>query len=254
VLIIGENIHIIAPEVKEAIAARDSVTVQRLAKEQVDGGAQMLDLNIGPRKKDGPEVVSWLIPTLQEVVDVPLSIDTTNLEAIRAGLSLVKRPGMVNSTSAEPERLEAVPPLAAEYGAKLVALMMSKTGIPVTAEERVALAIDQLIPRALEVGIPLENLYLDPLAMTVSGCQEYCPAAVEAIRYVKQGLISSGHGWMDAEPEIDHIRPDYYVVNEDGDKPEKRDYCEKHGIEYVVLKRLPKEGLPRRESTKLRGF
>ena len=77
---------------------------------------------------------------------------------------------------------------------------------------------------------------------------------VGSIRYVTQALVSSGHGWLDAEPEIERIRPDIYAVNEDGDKPEKREYCEKHGIEYVVLKRLPKEGLPRRESTKLRGF
>jgi cytidyltransferase-like protein len=76
---------------------------------------------------------------------------------------------------------------------------------------------------------------------------------VQSIRYVKQALISSGHGWMDAEPEIARIKPDIYAVNEDGDQPEKRAFCEEHGLEYVVLKRLPKEGLPRRESTVLRG-
>jgi len=77
---------------------------------------------------------------------------------------------------------------------------------------------------------------------------------VQAVRYVKRALISTGHGWMDAAPEIARIRPDIYAVNEDGDKPEKREFCEKHGLEYVVLKRLPREGLPRRESTILRGF
>ena len=77
---------------------------------------------------------------------------------------------------------------------------------------------------------------------------------VGSIRYVTQALISTGHGWLDAEPEIERIRPDIYAVNEDGDKPEKREYCQRHGIEYVVLKRLPKPGLPRRESTNLRGF
>ena len=76
----------------------------------------------------------------------------------------------------------------------------------------------------------------------------------EAIRYVTQALISSGNGWLDAEPEIALVQPDMYAVNEDGDKPEKRAFCEAHGIEYVVLKRTPKEGLPRRESTALRGF
>jgi cytidyltransferase-like protein len=77
---------------------------------------------------------------------------------------------------------------------------------------------------------------------------------VQSVRYVRQALISTGHGWMDAEPEIALIRPDMYAVNEDGDKPEKRSFCEAHGIQYVVLKRIPKEGLPRRQSTILRGF
>ncbi len=77
---------------------------------------------------------------------------------------------------------------------------------------------------------------------------------VGAIRYVRQALISSGHGWLDAEPEFARVRPDMYAVNEDGDKPEKRAFCEEQGIEYVVLKRLPKPGLPKRVSTALRGF
>ena len=77
---------------------------------------------------------------------------------------------------------------------------------------------------------------------------------VQSIRYVKQALVSSGQGWMDAEPEIALIKPDIYAVNEDGDKPEKQAFCQEHGLDYVVLKRLPKEGLPRRKSTALRGF
>jgi cytidyltransferase-like protein len=77
---------------------------------------------------------------------------------------------------------------------------------------------------------------------------------VQSVRYVCQALISSGQGWMDAEPEIAQVRPDMYAVNEDGDKPEKRQFCLEHGIEYVVLKRAPREGLPRRQSTDLRGF
>jgi len=77
---------------------------------------------------------------------------------------------------------------------------------------------------------------------------------VQSVRFVKEALISSGHGWMDAEPEVAVIRPDIYAVNEDGDVPEKRAFCEQHGIQYVVLKRIPKEGLPKRQSTNLRGF
>jgi len=77
---------------------------------------------------------------------------------------------------------------------------------------------------------------------------------VQSVRYVHQAMISTGHGWMDAEPEIAILKPHIYVVNEDGDKPEKRAFCAGHGIEYVVLKRIPKEGLPKRESTRLRGY
>jgi len=75
-----------------------------------------------------------------------------------------------------------------------------------------------------------------------------------SVRFVTQALISTGHGWLDAEPELKRIKPDIYAVNEDGDKPEKKKYCQENGIEYVVLKRLPKAGLPRRESTVMRGF
>jgi cytidyltransferase-like protein len=85
-------------------------------------------------------------------------------------------------------------------------------------------------------------------------CQDQRRYMAQSIRYVKRALISSGDGWLDAEPEILRLRPDIYAVNKDGDRPEKRDYCESHGIEYRVLTRLPKEGLPRRQSTSLRGF
>jgi cytidyltransferase-like protein len=77
---------------------------------------------------------------------------------------------------------------------------------------------------------------------------------VGAIRYVTQALITSGHGWMDAEPDIARLKPDMYAVNEDGDKPEKRAFCAEHGLAYVVLKRTPRAGLSRRSSTDLRGF
>jgi cytidyltransferase-like protein len=77
---------------------------------------------------------------------------------------------------------------------------------------------------------------------------------VQSIRYVKLALLSTGHGWMDGEPEIELLKPDVYVVNEDGDVPEKRAFCAQHSIEYVVLQRIPKKGLPQRESTVLRGF
>ena len=77
---------------------------------------------------------------------------------------------------------------------------------------------------------------------------------VGSVRYVKQCLVTTGTGWMDAEPEVYKLKPDIYAVNEDGDKPEKREFCKKHGLEYVILKRMPKEGLTKRSSTDLRRF
>lgn len=183
--LIGENIHIIAQAVKDAIAAQDIKFFQDLAVRQVEAGADMLDLNIGPQKKAGHEIMPWLVKGVQEVVDVPLSLDTTNLAAIEEGLKVARNQCIINSTSAEEERLEVVPPLAKKYNAKLIALTMGKGGIPVSAEERVNIALERLIPRALEVGLPMQDLLIDPLVLTVSGCQEYCPQCVEAVRILK---------------------------------------------------------------------
>jgi cytidyltransferase-like protein len=77
---------------------------------------------------------------------------------------------------------------------------------------------------------------------------------VQAIRFVHQALVSTGWDWLDYAPQVEEVHPDMFAVNEDGDRPEKHQFCREHGIEYVVLKRTPKEGLPRRESTMLRGF
>ena len=183
---IGENIHIISPKVKQAINERDGGFFVDLARQQREAGADCLDLNIGPQKKTGPEIVDWLVDCMQEAVPgMTLSFDTTNLAAIEAGLKKVGSNAMVNSASAEEERLHNVPPLAAEYGAKLIALCMEKGGIPVSADARIGIAMEKLIPRAEELGIPMENLYVDPLALTVSGCQEYVPESIETVRMLK---------------------------------------------------------------------
>jgi 5-methyltetrahydrofolate corrinoid/iron sulfur protein methyltransferase len=185
VYIIGENIHIISPRVKKALAEKDKKFFQELAVKQVEAGAQALDLNIGPQKRAGHEIMPWLVDTIQEVVDVSLSLDTTNLAAIEAGLKRAKNQAIINSTSAQPERLEKVPLLAKQYNAKLIALTMRDGGIPVEADTRVSIAMEYLIPRAMEVGIPMEDLLIDPLVLTVSGCQEYCPECIQAVKMLK---------------------------------------------------------------------
>jgi 5-methyltetrahydrofolate corrinoid/iron sulfur protein methyltransferase len=132
--------------------------------------------------------MSWLVDCMHEAVsDMTLSFDTTNLSAIEAGLRKLPKgsDAIINSTSAEEERLATVPPLAAQYGAKLIALTMATGGIPITADARVSLALEKLIPRAQEVGLTMDQLLIDPLVLTVSGCQEYVPHCVEAVRMLK---------------------------------------------------------------------
>ena len=186
--IIGENIQIISNLVREAVDGRDAKPLQELARKQVGGGAQMLDLNIGRRKKDGHEVMPWLVEVIHEVApDVALSLDTTNAAAIEAGLKRCQElsvEALINSTSADPERLEATMPLAAEYGCKIIALAMEKT-IPATADGRVQLAMEVILPKAMELGVPMENVYLDPLVLTVQGMQEHAVEDLNAIRMFK---------------------------------------------------------------------
>ncbi len=181
--IIGENIHIISQAVKDALRDRDREFFMELALKQVEAGAKAVDINLGPRKKDYAEVFPWIIQAIETVVDVPLSIDTTNILGMEAALkAITKSQPILNSSSAEPDRLEPVPVLAKKYGAKLIALTMAISGIPVGADERVGIALETLIPRTMELDIPIEDLIIDPLVLTVSGCQEYCPECIEAVR------------------------------------------------------------------------
>jgi len=184
--IIGENIHIISPKVKKALAEKDAEFFKKSALQQVEHGAQAIDLNLGRQKHTWEEVFPWVTTIVQEVVDVPLCIDSTNVDGIEAALKVItKARPIVNSTSAEAERLEQVPLLAKKYNAKLVALTLKKEGIPVSADERVNIALEYLIPRAMEVGMEVPDLIIDPLVLTVSGCQEYCPELIEAVRTIK---------------------------------------------------------------------
>jgi len=184
--IIGENIHIISQAVKDALKSRDREFFMAMAQKQVEAGAQCVDINMGPRKKDWEEVFPWVVQTIETVVDVPLCIDTTNVNGMEAALkTITKAQPILNSTSAEAERLEKVPALAKQYGAKVIALTMAKSGIPVGADERVGIALESLIPRCLELDMPIEDLIIDPLILTVSGCQEFCPECIEAVRTIQ---------------------------------------------------------------------
>ena len=184
--IIGENIHIISEKVKEALKNRDREFFMDLAVKQVEAGAKAIDVNLGPRKKDWEEVFPWMVETLEIVVDVPLSIDTTNVDGMEAALkTIANAQPILISTSAEEERLEKIPALAKKYNAKIIALTMGKAGIPVGADERVTIAVETLIPHLMEIGFNMEDLIIDPLVLTVSGCQQYCPELLGAVQMLQ---------------------------------------------------------------------
>jgi len=186
--VIAENIQIRATRVQQAIEERDGAFFQNLARRMVGAGAHMIDLNIGPRKKDGPEVMTWLAGTIASAVDVPLSFDTTNLNAIEAGLKTVPgRKHILNpgSIAGNPERTERVFSLAARYGAGVIALTLMQTGMPANADARVEIAMEHLIAGAQQYGLPVEDLYIDPVILTVKGMQEHPKEIIEAVRACK---------------------------------------------------------------------
>lgn len=185
-IVIGESLHVIAPKVRKALEERDRKSIQDLVAHQVESGANVIDLNIGPQKKAGAEVMAWLVDVVQEVVDVPLCLDTTNAAAMEAGLKLCKRKPIINSTDATPERMNALLPLAAKYQANIIALTLAAVGLPSTADARIQLAVEEIMPAAAEYGVPLEDIFFDPLVLTVNGMQNQVPEVISAVRFFKQ--------------------------------------------------------------------
>lgn len=187
-LIVGERLSIISKKVREAMMTRDPKHLQELAKRQVEGGASMIDISIGPAEEGGEALMDWAVKTVQEVVQIPLCLDTTNPSALKAGLKAHNnrwgRP-LINSASGEPERLNAMMSLAAEHNACIIGLTLKGVGIPPDAEGRCAIAAE-IMEKALELGVSLEDIYLDPLILPVSSSQEQAMEAIRAIRLFQQ--------------------------------------------------------------------
>ncbi len=179
--IIGENINIMSKTIGEAIRNRDKKPVQELTGQLAEAGCQALDLNAGPARKDGPELMEWLVATVQEVTKLPLSLDTTNIEAIEAGLKVYKAiggPPIINSISVRPERMDSLLPMAVDTGARAVALMLGVEGIPRDANERGVL-LAEFLYRASIAGLPEKNIYVDPIVLPISSQQQQLIACTE---------------------------------------------------------------------------
>jgi len=185
-VMIGEKIN---PTGRKKLAAALSEGnldyVRQLAESQVAWGADVLDINVGVPGLDEVAVVKKLVELLASVVDVPLCIDSANPEVLAAGLAAAPGKPLVNSVSGEEKKLEMVLPLVKERGAAVIGLTMDDNGIPKTPEERVAVA-EKIIERAARMGIPVEDIIIDPLVLTVGSDSKAALITLQTVELLRK--------------------------------------------------------------------
>jgi len=209
-LLIGESLNVISRTIGRAFKERNPKPIQEEALFQKSKGMDYIDINLGPAKKDGHELMPWVVKTVQEVVDdIPLVLDTSNIDAIAAALKVCKLPPIINSIMVRPERYQRMVPLAAEYNAGFVALMWGPEGLPRDENERAALCVELLF-FANEAGIPNEKIWVDGIVTPVNIQQ---PQAISLMEFQKMlpdicpgakstcGLSNISNG------PPDHLRP-----------------------------------------------
>jgi cobalamin-dependent methionine synthase I len=183
-VIIGENIHVIAKAVSVAIRERDAKVIQALAKAQTEAGADYIDLNVGPMKKDTEETMEWLVSTVQEVTDLPLSIDTMNPVAMEAGLKHCKKRPLLNSASGKADSKENMLPLAKKHDCNVVISVITDKGMPPDVDSKIESIMDT-VAYANELGIPNEDIWVDPIILPVSTAGEGQRFAVTNLEFLK---------------------------------------------------------------------
>jgi len=176
-ILFGESLNVISKVIGKAFRERDPGPIQKEVQEQMELGMDYIDINLGPAKKDGHELMPWVCQVVQEVSgDTPLLLDTSNIQAIEEGLKVLKpasKPHVVNSIMARPERYTVMLPMAAQYEADIVALMWGPDGLPRDENERAALAVE-LLYAANEAGIPNEKIWVDGIVTPVNIQQQQC--------------------------------------------------------------------------------
>src|SRR5256884_1638689 len=187
-VIIGERINptgrkVLAAEMKEG--RMDRVRADAIA--QVAAGAHMLDINAGIPMADEPALLVAAIRAVCEVTDAPVCIDSSIVEALEAGLSAYEGKALVNSVTAEEERMERILPLVKKHGAAVIGMANDETGISMVPEERLALA-RRIIERAADHGIPQHDVIIDPIAMTVAADPLACPITLATMRLIRDEL------------------------------------------------------------------
>lgn len=181
---IGERINGMFNDIGEAVAKFDPKPIQDWAKRQTEAGAAYIDINVGPTAADRVKSMKWMCELVTEVTDVPIALDSTNYEAIEAGLEVCKPGALINSCPAERPKIETVFPMAKKYGAKIIALTMDKSGIPKSADMRVGFAME-LVASADEFGLSPDDLFIDPLILPCNVAQDHAPEVLESLRQIR---------------------------------------------------------------------
>jgi 5-methyltetrahydrofolate corrinoid/iron sulfur protein methyltransferase len=180
--LIGESLNVISKKIGTAFKERDPKPIQEEAVFQREKGMDFIDINLGPAKKDGHELMPWVVEVVQEVVnDVPLALDTSNIDAIEAALKVCKQKPLINSIMCRPERYERMIPIAAESNADFIALMWGPEGLPRDENERAALCVE-LIYAANEAGIENDRIWVDGIVTPVNIQQ---PQLISLIEFQK---------------------------------------------------------------------
>lgn len=183
--IIGERINPTGrKKFQEELRAGNLDTIKVDVEQQVAGGADVLDVNMGVPLTDEPELMRKAVKLVQSLTDLPICIDSSVIEALQAGLETYEGKALVNSITAEDERIEAILPLVKKYDAAIIGLTNDETGIPMVAEERMAM-VDKLVQAMDKYGIPLENLVIDPLCMTVGADPTAGTVLFETLQMIK---------------------------------------------------------------------
>jgi len=183
-ILIGESLNVMSKTLRPAMRSRNPGPIQKMAIAQQEAGVDYIDLNIGPAKRDGAEMMEWLVQTIQEVSDLPLFLDTTNVEAMEAGLKAHKGQAVINSISCRPERMDALMPLVTRYDACFVGLLIGVEGIPRDMDERAMLAAE-MQARMAEEGIAEERVFFDPIVLPVSSQQDQLQTCTEFMMMLK---------------------------------------------------------------------
>jgi len=182
--IIGEKINGMFRKVSQAIKEHNTEFIKTLALQQIESGADALDVNVGPESLSPLEDMIWLIKTIREVTSAPLAIDTTKPEIMEEGLKLAGEGSFLNSTHADNEKLDVYVPMAKKYNAKLIALTISKHGVPQDTSGKMEL-VTNIISKCLEYEYDLTNLYIDPVILPVNVAQQNAVAVLEVIQQIK---------------------------------------------------------------------